>query len=105
MYRAILEGFQKHDPYLMGRIRGCIVDSAPVAAPDPQVWASGFSATFLKKNSVTTKGAISLNASGTGVLVDTKEAVEPKPAVTEATLMLVLEKFFDVVLNLPAVNK
>lgn len=36
-YGAILEKFQKQDPSLMGRIRGCIVDSAPVAAPDPQV--------------------------------------------------------------------
>jgi hypothetical protein len=32
-----LEKFKKQDPSLMGRIRGCIVDSAPVAAPDPQV--------------------------------------------------------------------
>ncbi|KAF4373449.1 hypothetical protein CsatB_026599 [Cannabis sativa] len=104
-YGAILEGFQKDDPSLLGRIRGCIVDSAPVAAPDPQVWASGFSAALLKKNSVTTKGAIRLNESGTGVLVGTNEAVELKPAVTEAALMLVLEKFFEVVLNLPAVNR
>lgn len=36
-YGAILEKFQKQDPSLIGRIRGCIVDSAPVAAPDPQV--------------------------------------------------------------------
>jgi pimeloyl-ACP methyl ester carboxylesterase len=70
-----------------------------------KVWASGFSAALLKKNSVTTKGAIRLNESGTGVLVGTNEAVELKPAVTEAALMLVLEKFFEVVLNLPAVNR
>ena len=36
-YGAILEKFQKHDSSVMGRIKGCIVDSAPVAAPDPQV--------------------------------------------------------------------
>lgn len=36
-YGVILEKFQKQDPSLTGRIRGCIVDSAPVAAPDPQV--------------------------------------------------------------------
>jgi len=36
-YGVILEKFQKQDPSLIGRIRGCIVDSAPVAAPDPQV--------------------------------------------------------------------
>ena len=32
-----MEKFKQQDPSLMGRIRGCIVDSAPVAAPDPQV--------------------------------------------------------------------
>lgn len=36
-YGVILEKLKKQDPSLMGRIRGCIVDSAPVAAPDPQV--------------------------------------------------------------------
>ncbi|CAK9181513.1 unnamed protein product, partial [Ilex paraguariensis] len=35
-YGVILEKFQKQDPTLVGRIRGCIVDSAPVAAPDAQ---------------------------------------------------------------------
>lgn len=36
-YGAILEKFEKQDHTLMGRIKGCIIDSAPVAAPDPQV--------------------------------------------------------------------
>lgn len=36
-YGVILEKFQKQDHALMRRIKGCIVDSAPVAAPDPQV--------------------------------------------------------------------
>ncbi|OWM90656.1 transmembrane protein 53-A [Punica granatum] len=98
-YGAILEKFQKENPSLVGNIRGCIVDSAPVAAPDPQVWASGFSAAFLKKQSVATKGITSSTASITEV------ASVPKPAVTEAALLLVLEKFFEVILNLPSVNK
>lgn len=33
----MLEKFQKKDCALTGRIKGCIVDSAPVATPDPQV--------------------------------------------------------------------
>jgi len=33
----MLERFQRQDPSLMEKIRGCIVDSAPVANPDPQV--------------------------------------------------------------------
>lgn len=39
------------------------------------------------------------------VLVDSTGVVAPKPAVTEAALLLVLEKFFEVVLNLPTVNR
>ncbi|KAM7250067.1 hypothetical protein ACFE04_021950 [Oxalis oulophora] len=97
-YGAILELFQKQDPSLMGQIKGCIVDSAPVAAPDPQVWASGFSAAFLKKHSVATKG------SNVNVIVGDK-CDEPKPALTETALLLILEKIFAVVLNLPAVNR
>lgn len=104
-YGAILERFQHHDSSLMGRIKGCIVDSAPVAAPDPQVWASGFSAAFLKKNSVATKGLTTLDNTGMEVSISNKENIEPKPAVTEAALLLVLEKIFGVVLKLPTVNR
>ncbi|KAM7484852.1 hypothetical protein LguiA_000861 [Lonicera macranthoides] len=106
-YGAILEKFQKQDHTLMGRIRGCIVDSAPVAAPDPQVWASGFSAAFLKKQSVATKRCTATNEQrGLQVSGETKTVlVEAKPAITETALLLVLEKFFEVVLNLPAVNR
>ncbi|XWS39613.1 hypothetical protein CRYUN_Cryun18bG0070000 [Craigia yunnanensis] len=104
-YGAILEKFQKQDPALMRRIRGCIVDSAPVAAPDPQVWASGFSAAFPKKHSFATKGFARSSRSDMGALVGKREVSEPKSAVTEAALLLVLEKFFEVVLNLPGVNR
>lgn len=105
-YGVILEKFQKQDPSLMGRIKGCIVDSAPVPAPDPQVWASGFSAAFLKKHSVATKGFMASNESHEEeVLVSNKTDGEPKAAVTEEALLLILEKFFEVILNLPTVNR
>ncbi|GMP92313.1 hypothetical protein CsSME_00042590 [Camellia sinensis var. sinensis] len=104
-YGVILEKFQKQDPSLMGRIKGCIVDSAPVAAPDPQVWASGFSAAFLKKNSVATKGVRSSNEPGVNLSIGATTVAEARPAVTEAALLLVLEKFFEVVLNLPKINR
>ncbi|XP_028552913.1 transmembrane protein 53 isoform X3 [Dendrobium catenatum] len=95
IYGVVLEKFQKQDPSVMGKIKGCIVDSAPVADPDPQVWASGFSAAFLKKRSVAAKGIVDPNIS----------LEQPKPAVLEAVMLTVLEKFFDVVLNLPAINR
>ncbi|XP_038875313.1 transmembrane protein 53 [Benincasa hispida] len=104
-YGAILEKFQNRDSSLMGTIKGCVVDSAPVAAPDPQVWASGFSAALLKKNSVATKGSTTLDNTGMEVSFSNKENIEPKPAVTEAALLLVLEKIFGVVLKLPTVNR
>ncbi|XP_058772078.1 uncharacterized protein LOC131645903 [Vicia villosa] len=103
-YGVILERFQKQDPSLMGKIRGCIVDSAPVANPDPQVWASGFSAAFLKKNSVATKGRVSTDETGIKVSIGSNEDFL-KPAPTEAALLLILKKFFEVVLHLPAVNR
>ncbi|XAR64018.1 hypothetical protein NMG60_11024210 [Bertholletia excelsa] len=100
-YGVILEKFQKQNPSLIGRIKGCVVDSAPVAAPNPQVWASGFSAAFLKKHSIATKGITISNESPNA------EPSMPgaKPAVTESALLLILEKFFEVVLNLPAINR
>ncbi|PIA35403.1 hypothetical protein AQUCO_03500051v1 [Aquilegia coerulea] len=104
-YGVVLEKFQKQDQSLMGKIRGCIVDSAPVAAPDPRVWASGFSAALLKKQSIATKGSISSNGSGVGVMVGTQTIMDSIPAVTEAALLVILEKFFGVVLNLPKVNR
>nr|XP_043606579.1 transmembrane protein 53 [Erigeron canadensis] len=93
IYGAMLEKFQRQDNSLMGRIKGCIVDSAPVAAADSQVWASGFSAAFLKKNSIASKGYRNAHD------------IAAKPAMSEAALLVILEKFFDVILNLPAVHK
>nr|GEZ87414.1 transmembrane protein 53 [Tanacetum cinerariifolium] len=91
--RAMLEKFQRQDDNLMDRIKGCIMDSAPVATVDPQVWASGFSAAILKKNIIAAKG------------YRNTDDITAKPAMTETTLLMVLEKFFDVILNLPAVNQ
>lgn len=100
MYGVILEKFQQMDYTLKGRIKGCIVDSAPVASPDPQVWASGFSAAFLKKRSAVTKEDKTTEV----VPGRTNVSREAKPALKEAALHLILEKVFEVVLRLPPVN-
>lgn len=104
-YGVILEHFQKQDPSVMERIRGCIVDSAPVAYPDAKVWASGFSAAFLKKNSVATKGRVFSDESGIKVSIGSEDDLGLKPAATEAALLLILKKFFEVILYLPSVNR
>lgn len=71
-----------------------------------KVWASGFSAAILKKQSVATKASIRPVEGGVEIVVDANTlALEHKPAVTETALLAILEKFFEVVLNLPSVNK
>lgn len=102
-YGVILEKFQSKDPTLIRRIKGCVVDSAPVAAPDPEVWASGFSAALLKKNSVATKGLKDIN--NIDATTDQNHVLEVQPELTEAVLMVVLKKVFQFVLNLPTVNR
>ncbi|QCE08747.1 Alpha/Beta hydrolase fold [Vigna unguiculata] len=104
-YGVMLEHFQKQNPNVMERIKGCIVDSAPVAYPDPQVWASGFSAAFLKKNSVATKGRVFSDESGIKVSIGSEDDLGLKPAVTEAALQLILKKFFGIILDLPSINR
>ncbi|KAL1803571.1 hypothetical protein ACET3Z_032218 [Daucus carota] len=98
-YGVILEKFQQMDYTLRERIKGCIVDSAPVASPDPQVWASGFSAAFLKKQIVVAK-----QDKNTKVPCRTYVSEESKPPFKEAALHVVLQKVFEVVLRLPPVN-
>ncbi|KAL2323959.1 hypothetical protein Fmac_023017 [Flemingia macrophylla] len=104
-YGVILEHFQNQDPSVTERIKGCIVDSAPVAHPDAEVWASGFSAAFLKKNSVATKGRVYADESGIKVSIGSENDLGLKPAAIEAALLLVLKKFFEVILCLPSVNR
>lgn len=52
-----------------------------------------------------TKGLTTWDNTGMEVSISDKENIEPKPAVTEAALLLLLEKIFGVVLNLPTVNR
>jgi len=102
-YGVILENLQRQDPSAVDKIKGSIVDSAPVAVPDSQVWALGFSAAIMKKHSIATKGTEPNNRRSDVVVVESHTDI--KPAVTEAVLLSALEKFFDVVLNYPAINR
>ncbi|KAF0902209.1 hypothetical protein E2562_014448 [Oryza meyeriana var. granulata] len=103
-YGVILENLQRQDPSTMDKIKGCVVDSAPVAVPDSQVWASGFSAAIMKKHSIAAKGPGSNDARPDVLIVESNKD-HLKPAVTEAILLSALEKLFDVVLNYPAINR
>ena len=101
-YGVILENLQRQDPSAVEKIKGSIIDSAPVAVPDSQVWALGFSAAIMKKHSVATKGTAP-NTRSDVVVVESHKDI--RPAATEAVLLSALEKFFDLVLNYPAVNR
>jgi hypothetical protein len=110
-YGAILEKMQRQGEHLVERIKGCVVDSAPVPDPDPQVWASGFSAALLKKRSSSTKPAV--------LKAEVKEGVSMEAAsfgsITnlevgganglESAVHSVLEGFFSLFLKLPTINK
>lgn len=102
----MLEKFSACDHTLIDKIKGCVVDSAPVATPDPEVWAAGFSAALLKKQSVATKGLIK-GSEGSAELLGFDEAhsSELKPDVTETALLVMLENFFRLFFKLPYVDR
>ena len=71
-----------------------------------QVWAAGFSAALLKKQSVATKGPLK-GREGSAELLEFDEAhsSEPKADVAETALLVMLESFFRLFFNLPLVNR
>ncbi|CAM6008141.1 unnamed protein product, partial [Sphagnum balticum] len=109
-YGVILEKLQERGDHLLGKIKGCVVDSAPAADPDPQIWASGFSAALLKKRSSATKEAVLVNETKEGVTVEGSQKgvlsnTEVEPSGVEAALLSVLAGFFSVFLKLPAISE
>ena len=71
-----------------------------------QVWAAGFSAALLKKQSVATKGLIKGREGSAELLgFDEAHSSEPKPDVTETTLLVMLENFFRLFFKLPYVDR
>ncbi|KGN49264.2 hypothetical protein Csa_003529 [Cucumis sativus] len=92
VYGAILEILQGRKD-LLEKIKGCIVDSGGGDPLNPQVWAAGFSAAILKKNS-----------SSASPMVNGEE-IDKKPLLLETIFLSSLEKFFSVALKLPDVDK
>ncbi|KAE8786985.1 transmembrane protein 53 [Hordeum vulgare] len=88
-YGVIPENLQRQDPSAVEKIKG-------------SVWALGFSAAIMKKNSVATKGAVSNDTRSDVIVVESQNDI--RPAATEAVLLSALEKFFDIVLNYPTIN-
>ncbi|MCO5596324.1 hypothetical protein L7F22_050385 [Adiantum nelumboides] len=100
IYGTVLERLISQGDDLLERIKGCVVDSAPSARPDPHVWASGFSAALLKKGSVATQMLQPCGADDWNGVVS-----YPKPSFKETALLAMLENFFSVFLQIPYVNR
>ncbi|XP_006648289.2 transmembrane protein 53-like [Oryza brachyantha] len=104
-YGAILENLQSRAD-IIERIRGCIVDSAPVLEIRPEVWAAGFSAAMLKKSSSTTgPSAESQDGYTSNGTLNNLSSDVARPTWGENILLSTLQKFFEIVLHLPDVNK
>ncbi|KAM1529254.1 hypothetical protein ACFX1Z_018479 [Malus domestica] len=104
-YGAILEILQRRQD-LMEKIKGCVVDSGAAEPFNPKVWAAGFSAAILKKRSSLTSAAIEareLNESEDAASLSKLQ--EEKPPLSEAVVLLILEKLFSVLLKFPDVDK
>ncbi|KQJ93172.1 hypothetical protein BRADI_3g03050v3 [Brachypodium distachyon] len=106
-YGAVLENLQSRAD-IIERIRGCIVDSAPVLEIRPEVWAAGFSAAMLKKSSSLTGPSSDFLDGSTlnGALNKVNSVSElTRPSWGETFLLSTLQKFFEIVLHLPDVNQ
>ncbi|KAM3296109.1 hypothetical protein ACQJBY_038448 [Aegilops geniculata] len=106
-YGAVLENLQSRAD-IVERIKGCIVDSAPVLEIRPEVWAAGFSAAMLKKSSsLTGPSADSPDGSTLNGALNKVTSVSEltKPSWGETFLLSTLQKFFEIVLHLPDVNR
>ncbi|XP_059623629.1 uncharacterized protein LOC132266684 [Cornus florida] len=102
-YGAIIDNLQGREDLLM-KIKGCVVDSGGDPDLNPQVWAAGFTAALLKKRSSLANPS---TETGEGIEggVSLSKIQQKEPPLTETLLLLVLEKVFSILLNLPYVNQ
>ncbi|KAG8481640.1 hypothetical protein CXB51_026508 [Gossypium anomalum] len=96
LYGSLLDSFQRREG-LKEKIRGVIIDSGAADPLNPKVWAAGFAAAILKKQSSLVNGLESAET-------DSKlQKVEP--GIIESVLLSALENLFKFVLNMPDVNR
>lgn len=88
-YSFVLDTILEHYQHLTAQMKGCIIDSSPLAKPDPQIWAKGFSIAIFKKRSsfIATDGAVG------------------KPNAMEPVVVALLHKIFSVFFNHPRVKR
>ncbi|KAL2520654.1 alpha/beta-hydrolase superfamily protein [Forsythia ovata] len=104
-YGAILDNLKEWED-LLGKIKGCIVDSGGDPNIDPKVWAAGFTTALLKKSSSATYP--SSDAGGRTELgsgINESKIVQKEPLLIETLFLSAFERLFSFLLNLPDVNK
>ncbi|KAL2497952.1 alpha/beta-Hydrolases superfamily protein [Abeliophyllum distichum] len=104
-YGAILDNLKEWKD-LLGKIKGCIVDSGGDPNIDPKVWAAGFTTALLKKSSSATypsSDAGERTELGSGI--NESKIVQKEPLLIENLFLSAFERLFSFLLNLPDVNK
>lgn len=102
-YGAILENFQGREDLLM-KIKGCVADSGGDPNIDPKVWAAGFTAAMVKRRS-SPASASTESVEGRGTEAGLCKTQQEETLLIETVLLLVFEKLFSFLLNLPDVNE
>ncbi|XP_029123733.1 uncharacterized protein [Elaeis guineensis] len=104
-YGQILENLRSRTD-IIEKIGGCIIDSGPAPEISPQVWAAGFCAALLKKDSSLTHSSVKPmeegKMNGDFNRLNTKDI---RPRLIEMILLSILAKFFSILLMLPDVNR
>ncbi|XP_078170328.1 uncharacterized protein LOC144564595 [Carex rostrata] len=103
VYGVILDSLKSRED-VIGKIRGCIVDSGPCAEISPEVWAAGFCAAFLKKRRPLEPPGESYDNFKLDSIFVRNYPIATKPSVGEMVLLPLLRKFFEVLLRWPDVN-
>lgn len=103
-YGEILNNLQLRNDILQ-KIKGCVFDSGAAPEIDPQIWAAGFSAALLKKQSSSTYVLAEPAEGKFDGDMNKSHMQQDRPNLYEATLLSILEKFFTIILSLPSVNK
>ncbi|PKI42549.1 transmembrane protein 53 [Punica granatum] len=105
VYGSFLERLQGRQD-LLEKIKGCVVDSGGGDPLNPKVWAAGFSAALLKKQSSSASPATDpKNSQEFEDDVNLMKMQGNEMSMIESTLLSSLEKLFSYVLKLPDVER
>ncbi|KAK1321641.1 hypothetical protein QJS10_CPA03g00318 [Acorus calamus] len=105
VYGAILENLQTRGE-LIRKIKGCVIDSGADPEINPQVWAAGFCAALLRKRSSLTYSSVEPIKDNSVVGDKNKLQMQDNAFPwAETMLLVVLEKFFSLILRLPDIHR